>query len=279
MKKENLFQSLEILVRDYDRFPMPPHQHSFYELCYIASGSGVFVGDGEEVPFTAGDIFVVKPSCVHCYRLDGRCKMFYLRFSGGYLDSHFQRAGHEALSAAAGIRPLRLDGTDRDVVAALAGCLEAEGGRPLPDEQLSAWWVDSIIRICIRRQQQCLPAAGRAGMPDEKVMLMLRHIQSNLGNPPQLRMKALGELLGLSESYVGKYFKRSTGESLQEYVANCRLKEVERLLAHTDMAVGEIASALGFTDNSHLAHLFKKRNGVTPADFRKTIGGRHGGKG
>ena len=30
MKKENLFHSFEILVREYGKFPMPMHQHTFF---------------------------------------------------------------------------------------------------------------------------------------------------------------------------------------------------------------------------------------------------------
>lgn len=35
MWKENLYQQVEILLREHDEFPIGEHQHSFFEMTYI----------------------------------------------------------------------------------------------------------------------------------------------------------------------------------------------------------------------------------------------------
>ena len=43
MWKENLYQPVEILLREHDTFPIGEHQHSFFEMAYILEGTGSFV--------------------------------------------------------------------------------------------------------------------------------------------------------------------------------------------------------------------------------------------
>ena len=56
---------------------------------------------------------------------------------------------------------------------------------------------------------------------------------------------------------------------MQQYIIRYKLSLIEIRLLHTNMRAGEIAYVLGFTDESHLARLFKKYMGVSPRQFRK----------
>lgn len=52
MWKENLYQPVEILLREHDEFPIGEHRHSFFEIVYILEGNGKFhaytLGDEKE---------------------------------------------------------------------------------------------------------------------------------------------------------------------------------------------------------------------------------------
>ncbi|WP_245705540.1 helix-turn-helix domain-containing protein [Chitinophaga filiformis] len=72
-----------------------------------------------------------------------------------------------------------------------------------------------------------------------------------------------------SENYLGRYFKKHTNETLQEYILRYKLRMVESRLLHSNMRLTEIADSLGFTDKSHLNRLFRKYNGVSPAQYKK----------
>ena len=48
----------------------------------------------------------------------------------------------------------------------------------------------------------------------------------------------------------------------------------KELLASSDMMSYEIAEAVGYPDPRYFASLFKKRTGVTPSEYRKSLGGQ-----
>lgn len=269
MKRENLFHSFEILVREYERFPMPMHQHTFFELCYVQSGSGTFLSDSYTGKFKSETLLLVKPGVKHVYELAEQTRLIYIRFSEHYLNPYFTQSECGLLYSS----PTEFsDWSDKDStqLASIAKCIVAEDASSFPDAQLYRWWANSIIRICMRRIQSNM--AGEEIVPEQerKFMQMMQYIQLHLQQPELLRLKNLAEQFNLSDNYIGKYFKANCGESLQSYITRCRLLEAERLLVQTDMNVSEIAASLGFTDESHLNHAFKKSRNTTPREFRKS---------
>ena len=271
MKRENLFHSFDILVREYDTFPMPEHSHSFFELSSVVSGSGTFVAQQGEVRFSAGDLFLVRPSVSHIYKLAECSKIVYMRFSDNYIDSYFTRQEKDLLyNAPDGELTAIMNDKDRELVALLVTGIVSEYGAALPgSDRLGGWLLCSILHVCLRSLLPVVTGQPLQPEPHDKYMLMLQYIRSHLSEPELLQAKALGQKFGMSQTYVGSYFKSCGGESLREYVGRCRMLEVQRLLAHTDMPVGEIAYRLGFFDCSHLTNAFCRQHGMSPLEYRR----------
>ena len=269
MKKENLFHAFEILVREYEKFPMPMHQHTFFELCYVAHGSGAFRSDAGTARFGPGAFILVKPGTEHVYELAEQTLLIYIRFSEDYLKPYFTQPECKALYAAPESKMDDWSDKEKMQLASAAKCILAECMSPFPDETLCQWWANGMIRLCVRRIQPSRAGKEVAATKEKKAMQMMQYVRANLCRPELLRMKNLGEQFNLSGNYIGKYFKACCGESLQAYISHCRLLEAERLLAQTDMTASEIAIQLGFTDESHFSHRFKDSKGMPPREFRK----------
>jgi AraC-like DNA-binding protein len=75
-------------------------------------------------------------------------------------------------------------------------------------------------------------------------------------------------LAGMSEPQFMKTFKRVAGLTLVGYLNHIRLAAGVRLLRETSLSIAEVATAVGFADQSYFDRRFKRAFGSTPRDFR-----------
>jgi AraC-like DNA-binding protein/ligand-binding sensor protein len=78
---------------------------------------------------------------------------------------------------------------------------------------------------------------------------------------------------GLSPSYFSRIFKEEMNESFSEHMNRLRVERAASLLLGADIPLVEIASRVGFVDQSYFTKVFKRLKGVSPGRYRAT-GGR-----
>jgi AraC family transcriptional regulator len=105
------------------------------------------------------------------------------------------------------------------------------------------------------------------GLPSFLLRRLKEYIQENLSQ--NLTLADMAQMLGLSRSHLTKLFKQSQGISLYQYIIHCRIARAKQLLKHKRLAIAEIATQVGFADQSHLTHHFKRHVGLTPKIFRQ----------
>lgn len=86
------------------------------------------------------------------------------------------------------------------------------------------------------------------------------------------QVAAYAALLNISPNHLNKSVKTVTGKSAARWIAESIVLEAKVLLHQSTMSVGEIAAELGFFDQSYFSRLFKKHEGMTPLEFRRSIG-------
>ena len=84
-----------------------------------------------------------------------------------------------------------------------------------------------------------------------------------------LSMKELAENRGISPAYLGTIFKEQTGELFNDYLLTNRLEKVLELLGNTKLTIGEISVATGFTSQSYLNRVFRRKFGMSPMEYRR----------
>lgn len=80
---------------------------------------------------------------------------------------------------------------------------------------------------------------------------------------------AMARLSGLSERSFKRRFARATGMSPLEYVHALRIEETKHLLETTAAGIETIAGEVGYEDASFFGRLFKRKVGLTPAQYRR----------
>jgi len=73
----------------------------------------------------------------------------------------------------------------------------------------------------------------------------------------------------LSRFHFARAFKQSEGLTPHGLVLERRLAKARELLIRTSLSLSEIASAVGFADQSHFTRRFREVVGASPGQFRR----------
>ncbi len=85
----------------------------------------------------------------------------------------------------------------------------------------------------------------------------------------KISIEQLASICHLSKFYYIKVFKSYTGQTPYDYLLNIRLQKAKSCLVETSKSVEEIAQECGFSESKNFIASFRKKNGMTPLQFRK----------
>lgn len=101
----------------------------------------------------------------------------------------------------------------------------------------------------------------------ERTRCMLTFIHENYMNPIHLR--DIAAAASVSQGECCRCFQEVVRESPGQYLIDYRLSRAMEWLNGTEWSITEIALNAGFNDSSHFIQSFKKKNGMTPMEYRK----------
>ena len=74
---------------------------------------------------------------------------------------------------------------------------------------------------------------------------------------------------GLNAKYLSRLFLRETGRKFSSFVQLERVREAQKLLAHTDMPLQAVGATLCFSSQSYFTKVFVRYTGATPQKYRE----------
>ena len=85
MKRENLHQPFEISFSEMDESTLKEHDHTFFELVYILTGTGIQWINNHKFPYHDGHLFMITPGDIHAFDIHTRTKFVYIKFNDIYI--------------------------------------------------------------------------------------------------------------------------------------------------------------------------------------------------
>jgi transcriptional regulator GlxA family with amidase domain len=90
-----------------------------------------------------------------------------------------------------------------------------------------------------------------------------------MGTDGASRRNSLGRRHGsLDDVHFARRFREATGTTPHRFVIERRVERAERLLTSSTLPISIVASACGFSDQSHLTRVFQQWLGATPRAVR-----------
>ena len=273
MAKENIYQALEVYYEKVEVCPLRNRQFNFFELVYVIAGGGSHAVNGNRIPFQAGDLFLITPQDCHEFDLEGICEFMVIRFGESYVKEYQWKsidhiecllyyASHLSASVLVHQEDKRLVA---QLIQTLQGVLKVE---LMYNEDLIRPIVNAILVIAARNIAQIqLKPLGETS--DAKIVQILNYIQQHIREPDLLKIAAIADRFGMSPTYLGSYFRKHGGESLQAYISAYKIRLIEHRLLFSDLRINEIVYEFGFADESHCNKFFKRHKGMSMSAFRK----------
>jgi len=93
-----------------------------------------------------------------------------------------------------------------------------------------------------------------------------QYIREHLGE--QLTQESIAQIARLSRTQFIRRFREETGQTFNQFVTACRIEQAKVLLTETDFTLRFISESLGLKSPTYLNTLFRKQEGMRPAEFR-----------
>ena len=249
------------------------HTHACTEIFYVVGGSGKFNIEGKLLPVTTDDMVIVNPNVEHTEVSYNKRPLEYivlgvegLEYSAGedaderWFMTNMQNAREALLHAL------------REMLREIE--YKAVGYELICQDLLEVL----ILRLMRHAGLQFLPTKTehrKPGRKPSKECAAGRHYIDNHFKE-NINLDMLSELVHVNKYYMVHSFTKEYGISPINYLISRRIEESKYLLSDTDHSLSQISHMLGFSSPSYFSQSFRRLEGMSPMEFRRSSRSRAG---
>lgn len=257
---------LELLKATYVTHTFAPHSHDGFAIGVIERGAEGFRYRGAMQYAPAGSVVLVNPGELHTghsvHEGGWTYRMMYpepwmLEDVATQLNRRFR-----------GIPFFRSAVVDDPDAAMLIRALHASVEQPASALERQSRLFAALVSL-VTRHTAPAPQPGRTGSEHEAVRRARDYLEAHPGE--DVTLEQLASLAGLSVFHFVRVFRREVGLPPHAYQIELRVRRARELLRQ-GLPPGQVAAALGFSDQSHLTREFKRRVGLTPGRYGASAG-------
>lgn len=84
-----------------------------------------------------------------------------------------------------------------------------------------------------------------------------------------LSLDTLGEVFKMNGPYLGRIFRKETGNTILKYVTNLRIEKAKQFLSVHNYTVSETAYHIGYQTSQYFSQIFTREVGINPQEYKK----------
>ena len=272
----NIAKIVTIHYYEFGRdFVFDGESHDFWEMVYVDKGSvAVKCGDEKEIILRQGEVVFHKPNEFHTIRsYESSPNFFVISFVSSSLSMvYFEKLWSSLNAQQKNILSAIIEEAEKSyyitkndpTIRKLLRKKEA----PIGSEQLIKNYFEllliTFLRLLEKKSEMPLPTSS----PTEPLVCAIKeYIESRCEE--NIRVDEICSAFGYSRSFLSRFFKDNTGDSLSSYAAKVKMKRAKELLRDNSLNITEISEKLCFENPQYFARVFKRENGMTPTEWRK----------
>ncbi len=238
--------------------------HDRWSVSYVRRGSFACQTRGQHHELVPGSVLIGQPgdeyTCTHDHHVCGdECLAFFL--SPAVVDELTGQAQEVWESGAMPALP-------ELVVLGEMAQAAVQGRNALGFDEIGLALAARFVHVrgARRRTSRTVAAADR-----RRAVESARWIDAHAADA--IDLQGLSMRAGLSPFHFLRVFSSVLGVTPHQYLIRCRLREAARLLHQPDIAITEIAYAVGFGDLSNFVRSFGRAAGTSPGGYRQAAQG------
>lgn len=264
------------------------HCHDVFHVVYIVEGSGFFRLGDREAQARPGLLFLIGPREWHqFFSLSDPFSYDALTFDltsegGAQCDKPFSEIFSQAdrrwikgaLQEGALVVPEGLRPAVRTLFAGAIASAQGTSAGPPASPQRSGAIVAAFLQGLGDLILQMAPGGESALLQGEEkgfrrrlVEQAVEFMNANFSKP--LTLDEIASHVYLHPVYFSQLFKAEIGLPPRQYLLRIRINQARKLLAETDLSVGEIAQSCGFRTVAYFSRAFREAEGVSPSAYRQ----------
>lgn len=246
----------------------PAHRHSsLHQMCLWSHRQGRYMFDGSWHDLPSHALTFVPAGTVHAFDCDAVDDTIVFSISEGFLLDCLRGANGLLLPLVRIPQLFELNDSDHhEFLANFERCeRDFSAASPLSLEAIAAYVRITFIRLtgmalCIN------PATMSFGQQ------LTQRFYTNLDRHHAERwpVTRYADALGVTPYVLNSALHRNTGRRAAELLRERFAMEAKRLLKFTDLAVADIAYALGYADSSHFSRAFRELTRFSPTEVRQS---------
>lgn len=240
------------------------HSHQDHELYFLISGQRRYFLGHTIYDVSPGNAVFIPRTLLHRTVTLGPkgFDRYVVNFSHEHYERFMRISGREAFS-----KGVCLQLPPNAVLQIQKSFEKMEQELQSPDE-----WTQSavsqllygILLTCLRHGVPKTPCQEETA---DKIQQAAKYISEHYAD--WLTLEDVAGLVHMEKTYFSKRFKALTGFGFLEYLTQTRLQAAQELLTATELSIGDISEACGFSSSNYFGDVFRRCCGMSPTDFRQ----------
>jgi AraC-like DNA-binding protein/mannose-6-phosphate isomerase-like protein (cupin superfamily) len=254
----------------HQTLPLPQsHVHGHPELFLQLDGATEFIFAQETMVVESGEILIMPSGIPHGEKPlgeNGEFRQFVIMLVANTCQLHhgdrLVNGGVPEITDAVHWSTHRSDGYDfllHQCIPCLREQLDMSLGRQL---------LKSLLGIIQMEYHDVHPTSSTPALVRKAIQII--HEEAGRGD---FNIKMLAQKLECHPDYLSQCFKGSTGDGPKSYLLDFRMTLAKSLLVHSTFRISRVAELSGFNQSEYFSSVFKKREDMTPATYRKKYTG------
>lgn len=262
----------------YRYMPASYHEHEFFELACVLSGSFTNYTQGTCLTLVPGDVMIMAPHIRHAvstFADDGiminiliRSSTFEQNFMNALPQNDLLRNFFVNTLYKTSTTPYLLFKTGKDPqlqAYILSLSEESRRNRRYRNTMLTAM-TSIFLALLLRNHEKDLIFPNlKPTSKNENTIFILQYMQKHYDT---ITLSHLAGFFNYSERQIQRIILAATGVSFRENILMLRMAHAAEKLKNTGLTISDIASSVGYYDASNFRHIFKKYYGTTPQQYR-----------